>query len=93
MNNSITLLHVGPLGIVLVVALIGAAAAYLTYRRVTRGGTRSAADAKLRALAQEQTTLPILAPETDVRSAFQPFSRFLESLPAKMDAVRRDRMP
>ena len=92
MNNSITLLHVGPLGIVLVVALIGAAAAYLTYRRVTRGGTRSAADAKFRAIAQEKATLP-LAPETDVRSAFQPFSRFLASLPVKPDAIRRDRMP
>ena len=93
MNNSITLLDLGPLGAVLVVALIGASAAYLTYRRVKRGGTRSATDAELRVLAQEQTTLLPLAPETVVTSAFQPFGRFLESLPVKTDAIRRARVP
>ena len=90
MHNSITLLDLGPLATVLVVALIVAAAAYVTYRRVTR---RSAADAKLRALAQEKTTLPPFAPETDVRSAFQPFTRFLETLPVKTDAIHRSRLP
>jgi hypothetical protein len=89
MNNSATLLDLGSLGAILVVALIVAAAAYLTYR----GGTRSAADAKLRALAQEKTTFPPLAPEAMVRSAFQPFSSFLESLPVRTDAIRRDRAP
>jgi hypothetical protein len=82
MHSSITTLDVVLVGIVLLVAVLAAAAAYLAYRWANAG----------RACLNELRTLVVDAPATETGGAaskFRPFRQFLESLPIDASTIQR----